>query len=115
MLFSMTMIFCNYVDSIALVILFMSMAFFGKGVGALGWAVMADTAPKEMSGLAGGLFNMFGNASSIVSPIIIGYIVAWTGRFEWALVFVAGHAFVAAFSYLVIVGPIKRMELKKKG
>ena len=114
MLFSMTMIMCNYVDSIGLVILFMSMAFFGKGVGALGWAVMADTAPKEMSGLAGGLFNMFGNASSIISPIIIGYIVAWTGRFEWALVFVAGHAFVAAFSYLVLVGPIKRMELKKK-
>lgn len=114
MLFSMTMILCNYVDSIGLVILFMSMAFFGKGVGALGWAVMADTAPKEMSGLAGGLFNMFGNASSIISPIIIGYIVAWTGRFEWALVFVAGHAFVAAFSYLVLVGPIKRMELKKK-
>jgi len=113
MLFSMTMIFCNYVDSIALVILFMSMAFFGKGVGALGWAVMADTAPKEMSGLAGGLFNMFGNASSIISPIIIGYIVAWSGRFEWALVFVAGHAFVAAFSYLILVGPIKRMELKK--
>lgn len=113
MIFSMSMIFCNYVDSIALVILFMSMAFFGKGVGALGWAVMADTAPKEISGLAGGLFNMFGNASSIISPIIIGYIVAWTGRFEWALVFVAAHAFIAAFSYLVLVGPIKRMELKK--
>ncbi|XKM13454.1 MFS transporter [Orbaceae bacterium ac157xtp] len=114
MLFSMTMIFCNYVDSIGLVILFMSMAFFGKGVGALGWAVMADTAPKEISGLAGGLFNMCGNASSIISPIIIGYIVAWTGRFEWALVFVAAHAFVAAFSFLVLVGPIKRMELKKQ-
>ena len=114
MLFSMTIIICNYVDSIGFVILFMSMAFFGKGVGALGWAVMADTAPKEMSGLAGGLFNMFGNASSIISPIIIGYIVAWTGRFEWALVFVAGHAFVAAFSYLFLVGPIKRMELKKE-
>ncbi|WP_392552622.1 MFS transporter [Orbus wheelerorum] len=113
MLLSMTMIFCNYVDSIALVIFFMSLAFFGKGVGALGWAVMADTAPKEMSGLAGGLFNMFGNASSIISPIVIGYIVAWTGRFEWALVFVAAHALIAAFSYLVLVGPIKRMELKK--
>lgn len=113
MLFSMTMIFCNYVDSIPMVILFMSLAFFGKGVGALGWAVMADTAPKEISGLAGGLFNMFGNASSIISPIIIGYIVHVTGRFEWALVFVAAHAFVAAFSFLFIVGPIKRMELKK--
>lgn len=113
MLLSMTMIFCNYVDSIALVIFFMSLAFFGKGIGALGWAVMADTAPKEMSGLAGGLFNMFGNASSIISPIVIGYIVAISGRFEWALVFVAAHALIAAFSYLVLVGPIKRMEIKK--
>lgn len=113
MLFSMTMIFCNYVDSIPMVILFMSLAFFGKGVGALGWAVMADTAPKEISGLAGGLFNMFGNASSVISPIIIGYIVYATGRFEWALVFVAAHGFLAAFSFLFIVGPIKRMELKK--
>ncbi|MCP1659629.1 MFS transporter [Neisseria perflava] len=112
MLFSMTMVFCNYVDSIYLVVLFMSMAFFGKGVGALGWAVMADTAPKEIMGLAGGLFNMCGNLSGIVSPIVIGYIVAQTGKFEWALVFVALHALVAAFSFLFIVGPIKRMELK---
>ncbi|WP_434778105.1 MFS transporter [Neisseria sp. Ec49-e6-T10] len=112
MLFSMTMVFCNYVDSIGMVILFMSMAFFGKGIGALGWAVMADTAPKEISGLAGGLFNMCGNLSGIVSPIAIGYIVNATGKFEWALVFVAVHALVAAFSFLFIVGPIKRMELK---
>ena len=113
MLFSMMMIFCNYVDSITLVIFFMALSFFGKGFGSLGWAVMADTAPKEATGLAGGLFNMFGNTSSIVSPIIIGYIVAITGRFEWALVFVAAHAFLAAFSFLFIVGPIKRMELNE--
>ena len=36
------------------VIALMSLAFFGKGVGALGWAVMADVAPKEATGLAGG-------------------------------------------------------------
>ncbi len=112
MLFSMSMIFCNYVDSIYLVVLFMSMAFFGKGIGALGWAVMADTAPKQISGLAGGLFNMCGNLSGIISPIAIGFIVAATGKFEWALIFVAIHALVAAFSFLFIVGPIKRMELK---
>ena len=35
----------------------MSAAFFGKGVGAPGGAVMADTAPKEIMGLAGGLFK----------------------------------------------------------
>lgn len=113
MLISMSMIFCNYVDSIYLVIFFMSLAFFGKAVGALGWAVLADTAPKEISGLAGGLFNMCGNLSSIVTPAVIGYIVGHTGKFEWALVFVAAHAFIAIISFLFIAGPIKRLELKK--
>ena len=56
----MTMLMCNYVNVEWMVIGFMAMAFFGKGIGALGWAVMADTAPKEISGLSGGLFNMFG-------------------------------------------------------
>ena len=30
--------------------LFMSIAFFGKGVAALGWAVMSDVAPREATG-----------------------------------------------------------------
>ncbi len=46
---------------------------------------MADTAPKEISGLSGGLFNMFGNFSGIVTPIAIGYIIATSGSFEGAL------------------------------
>ena len=60
-------------------------------------------------GLSGGLFNMFGNLSSISTPIIIGYIIQNTGSFNGALVFVGANAVVAAFSYLVIVGEIKRI------
>ena len=85
---------------------------FGKGIGELGWAVMADTAPKEISGLSGGLFNMFGNISGIVTPIAIGYIVGTTGSFNGALIYVGVHALVAVLSYLVLVGDIKRIELK---
>ncbi|MFP3335073.1 hypothetical protein SB761_30720, partial [Pseudomonas sp. SIMBA_064] len=44
-------------------------SFFGKGIGSLGWAVVADTAPKEAIGLSGSLFNMFGNTAGIVAPI----------------------------------------------
>jgi ACS family glucarate transporter-like MFS transporter len=106
------MVFCNYVDTEWMIIGFMAMAFFGKGIGALGWAVMADTAPKEISGLSGGLFNMFGNISGIVTPIAIGYIVATTGSFNWALIYVGIHALIAVLSYLVLVGDIKRIELK---
>jgi len=112
MIMSMAMIGCNYVDSIPMVILFMSLSFFGKAFGALGWAVGSDTFPKEISGLAGGLFNMCGNLSSITTPIVIGYIVAVTGSFEWALVFTVAHGFVAAFCYLFLVGDIHRVELK---
>lgn len=112
MLLSMTMVFCNYVSAEWMIIGFMAMAFFGKGIGALGWAVMADTAPKEISGLSGGLFNMFGNISGIVTPIAIGYIVGTTGSFNGALIYVGVHALVAVLSYLVLVGDIKRIELK---
>ena len=109
----MSIIGCNYVDGQALVVGFMALAFFGKGIGALGWAVVSDTSPKEAGGVTGGLFNMFGNLSSITTPIVIGYIISSTGSFKWALVFVGANALVAVFSYLVIVGPIKRVVLKE--
>jgi ACS family glucarate transporter-like MFS transporter len=112
MLLSMAIIACNYVDGQALVVGFMALAFFGKGIGALGWAVVSDTSPKEAGGLSGGLFNAFGNLSSITTPIIIGYILAATGSFSGALVFVGANALVAAFAYLVIVGKIERVQLK---
>ena len=112
MLLSMSIIGCNYVDGQALVVGFMALAFFGKGIGALGWAVVSDTSPKQAGGVSGGLFNMFGNLSSVTTPIIIGYIVAATGSFNGALVFVGLNALVAAIAYLFIVGEIKRVQLK---
>ena len=102
----------NYTNDPVWIMVLMALAFFGKGIGALGWAVMADTAPKEISGLSGGLFNMFGNISGIVTPIAIGYIVGTTGSFNGALIYVGVHALVAVLSYLVLVGDIKRIELK---
>ena len=111
MLLSMSMVICNYIDVEWMVVAVMAAAFFGKGLGALGWAVMADTAPKEISGLSGGLFNMFGNISGIVTPIAIGYIISTTGSFNGALVYVGLHALLAVVSYVFIVGQIKRIQL----
>ncbi|QJU59823.1 MFS transporter [Sphingomonas sp. AP4-R1] len=110
MLVSLTIVACNYVDVNSLVLLFMSIAFFGKGIGALGWAVVADVAPRKVAGLSGGLFNMFGNLSSILTPIVIGGLLKATGSFKLALVFVACNALLAAFSYLFIAGRIERIE-----
>lgn len=113
MLLSMSMIACNYIETDTLVVAVMSLAFFGKGIGALGWAVVADTSPKEAGGLSGGLFNTFGNTAGITTPIVIGYIVQGTGSFAGALVYVGANAALAIVSYLFIVGDIKRVTLVK--
>jgi len=115
LLLSTVMIACNYIYTDWLVVLIMSLAFFGKGIGALGWAVVADTSPPRMAGLSGALFNTFGNTAAITTPIIIGYIVAATGAFAGALVFVVANALVAILSYLLVVGPIVRLELDDRG
>ncbi|MEH3147406.1 MAG: MFS transporter [Methylobacterium frigidaeris] len=112
MLLSMSIIGCNYVQADAVVVGLMALAFFGKGIGALGWAVVSDTSPRESGGLSGGLFNTFGNTAGITTPIVIGYIVQQTGSFNGALVFVGLNALVAVLCYLVVVGQIRRVELK---
>lgn len=112
MLLAMSMIFCNYVSADWLVVAIMAVAFFGKGIGALGWAVVSDTSPKEAGGLSGGLFNTFGNTAGITTPIVIGFILQATGSFAGALVFVGANAAVAILCYLFMVGDIKRFEFK---
>lgn len=113
MLLASTIILCNYTDNTALVIALMAFAFFGKGFGALGWPVIADTAPKEMVGLCGAVFNVFGNVASIVTPLVIGYLVSELHSFNAALIFVGCSALMAMVCYLFVVGDIKRMELQK--
>jgi ACS family glucarate transporter-like MFS transporter len=114
MLLSVSMIVCNYVHAVWLVVGIMSLAYFGKGVGSLGWAVVSDTAPKDAAGLCGGIFNMFGNTAAITTPIVIGYIVQETGSFNGALVFVAANAVIAIVCYLLVVGDIKRVQLRQE-
>lgn len=113
MLLASSIILCNYTDNTALVIALMALAFFGKGFGALGWPVISDVAPKEIVGLCGGVFNVFGNVASIVTPLAIGYMVKELHSFNGALIFVGCSALMMMVCYLFVVGDIKRMELKK--
>jgi ACS family glucarate transporter-like MFS transporter len=109
-----SIILANYVTTEWVVIAVMSLAFFSKGFGALGWSVVSDTSPKEMLGLSGGIFNLAGNMASIITPIAIGYILNVTHSFNGALIFVGAMGILGALSYLVIVGDLKRVELVKK-
>ena len=111
MMLAMTMIGCNYVSSSPAVMILMSVAFFGKGVGALGWTVISDTSPRNLIGVNGGLFNLIGNLAGVTTPIVIGILVKYTGSFRWALIFVAATALLAIVAYVPVVGEIRRVEL----
>lgn len=110
MTLAMSMVACNYVNTRLAVMMLMSLAFFGKGFGALGWTVISDTSPKGLVGVNGGLFNLIGNLAGVTTPIIIGYLVKSTGSFQDALIFVAATALMAIVAYLPIVGEIRRLD-----
>ena len=110
-----TIMLANYVSVEWVVIGIMSLAFFSKGFGALGWVVISDASPKEMVGLSGGIFNFAGNMASIITPMAIGYIFNITQSFNGALIFVGSMGILGAMSYVFIVGDIKRLELAPLG
>jgi len=100
----------NFLDDNALVIAVLSVAFFGQGMVNLGWTLITDVAPKPLIGLTGGVFNLCANLAGIVTPLVVGFIVASTGSFVYALGFIAVIALIGAFSYIFVLGPVKRLE-----
>ncbi|WP_244145884.1 MFS transporter [Paraburkholderia tropica] len=108
-----TLLACNFTDSIPLIIAVMSLAIFGKGLVAVDWTLVSDTSPREIIGLSGGLFNMIGNLSGIITPVLIGYVITFTGSFEGAMFVVAGHAFVGALAFL-LMGRVCQLTLGDK-
>ncbi|KIG01974.1 MFS transporter [Caballeronia concitans] len=112
---SSTIVVANYVHSTAVVILVMSVAFFAKGVGNLGWCIVGDVSPKHAMGISGGIFNLCGNLASIVTPLAIGWMIKSTGSFEIALTYIGGLSLLGAAAYLLIVGKLQRLDLDDPG
>jgi MFS transporter, ACS family, glucarate transporter len=112
LILSSIIITCNYIQSKWLIVAVMSLALFGKGIASgLVWTVIADTAPRKMIGLAGGVSNSFANFSGVVTPLVIGYILAGTGSFNDVLLYVSLNGLAAVVFYWFIVGPIQRLEI----
>jgi len=111
LLLSSCIITANWVPNNTLVIVIMSIAFFGQGMVGLGWTLISDIAPKNMAGLTGGIFNFCANMASIVTPLIIGFIIAGTGNFFYALIYIGVTALIGLVAYIFIIGDIKRIEL----
>ncbi|MFO1502208.1 MAG: MFS transporter [Steroidobacteraceae bacterium] len=111
LLLTSTMVLANFTSSNAVVIAVMSVAFFGQGMGNLGWTLISDVAPKSMIGLTGGLFNLCANLAGIVTPIVIGVVVGRTGSFYGALAYIGALGLLGAAAYAFILGPVVRVSV----
>lgn len=109
LLLSSTIVVAAFAESDLVVVIFMSIAFFGQGMSNLGWTLISDVAPPRLLGLTGGIFNFCTNLAGIVTPIVIGLVVAATGSFFGGLAFIGAVALVGAFSYVFIVGDVERI------
>nr|WP_029913655.1 MFS transporter [Pelobacter seleniigenes] len=111
LLLASNIMWANYTENNSLVIVILSIAFFGQGMSALGWTLVADIAPRNLVGLTGGICNFSSNIAGIATPIVIGVIFSKTGSFHYALMYVSIMAILGLCSYLFIIGDIKRVEL----
>jgi len=109
MLLAMTLIGANYVEAPFLIIVFMTIAFFGSGLAAISWSVVSSIAPVNLVGLASGTFNFVGTSMGIVVPLVIGFLVRGND-FSPALIFVSGMGLLSVVSWTAIIGPIERIQ-----
>jgi len=111
LLLASTIVLANYTASNGIVIVILSVAFFGQGMVNLGWTLITDVAPKNLIGLTGGVFNLCANLAGILTPLVIGMIVGKTGSFVGALAYIAVVAIIGALSYIFIVGDVHRVQI----
>jgi len=98
-----------FVDSNTVVIIVMSIAFFGQGMSNLGWTLISEVAPRKLIGVTGGVFNFCTNLAGIITPIVIGFVVQATGSFFGGLAFIGVMALIGACSYIFVLGEVKRV------
>jgi len=101
----------NFFDNNLVVIAIMSVAFFGQGMVNLGWTLITDVAPEKYIGFTGGIFNLCANLAGIITPLAVGFIVAATGSFFWALGFIGVLALIGAAAYIFVLGEVKRVHI----
>lgn len=109
LLLSTFIVGANYVNNTTLVILFMAIAFFGNGLASIAWVFVSLLAPKNLIGLTGGVFNFMGGLSSIIVPLVIGYL-AKSGSFASSILFIGILAFAGVLSYLFLVGNVNNPD-----
>ncbi len=77
--------------------------FFLYITGAIYWAIIQDVVHKSRVGSISGFIHLVGSLSGIIGPIVTGFIVQHTGKFDSAFVLAGCVAAVGAFLVLFVI------------
>lgn len=112
MIISSVLCVANYFEnSPLLAITILSVAFFANAGSNLGWVAMSDIMPKRMMGTVGGILNLFGNFSGIITPIVFGALLQNANNFHMAMNYIAAVAFIGAIIFHIAVNKLEPIEI----
>jgi ACS family D-galactonate transporter-like MFS transporter len=104
---------CVLAGPTASVILLLMACACGGISGSNVWAISQTLAGPKTAGRWTGLQNFFGNLAGVLGPALTGFVVGRTGRFFLAFVIMAVVAFLAALSWICVVGPVKQIAWRQ--
>ena len=96
-------------EQVAMVLLFAACAAFGIYTPTL-FAITQRLAGPLAAGKWTGLQNGFANMAGVVAPLVTGWVVQTTGRFDIAFVLAAVIALGGAFFLTVGIGPLEPVQ-----
>ncbi|HAI06787.1 D-galactonate transporter [Pantoea sp. AN62] len=84
--------------------------FFLYITGAIYWAIIQDVVHKSRVGSISGFIHLVGSLSGIIGPIVTGFIVQHTGKFDSAFVLAGAVAALGAFLVLFVIRSPKTQD-----
>ncbi|MDN6073265.1 MAG: MFS transporter, partial [Enterobacterales bacterium] len=87
------------------VILMSVSIFFLYVTGSIYWAIIQDVVHKSRIGGASGFIHLVGSVSGIIGPIVTGFIVQNTGKFDSAFILAGGVAALGALLVFFVIRP----------
>jgi nitrate/nitrite transporter NarK len=77
------------------------------------WAITQTLAGPQAAGSWTGIQNAIGNLGGVISPVLTGVVVGWTGSYYLAFAVASTMLLVGATSYLILVGEISPLPWAK--
>jgi len=111
MILSTIIMAANFTDDTTMIVIFMSIAFFGNGLASIAWVFVSLMAPRGRVGMVGGVFNFCGALSAIITPLAIGVLIDGED-FSPALFYIGVFAIIGTLSYLFLVRDVRPVDEK---